>query len=740
MVYPVDPGIRVTAVFKQVSTVGNWKTCGHHTGVDFACQTGDPVYAVVEGDVRYRSYGPAFGLTVAVSPDGPGEWQYSHLSRAVPNGKRVKPGDIVGWAGTSGGVAPHLHLEWHPNHKNVWGCGIQADPLAEIRRLNRDAKPEWRFPKGHKIYLSKLVYGGHEHNDDGVSDSIVALQEMLNHDRLNGGQTLPLVGKYGPETDEEVRLCQKQHGYGSDAKGESNVGPQQAAHLLKVSGAPYKVVDDRPKGEGDPDSLRVTTFNWPKRYEDGGDDADLNLWNALASEADVIALQEAWWVYNRILSKKVQGWSFATAKTSNGENAAQILCWRDSRLESVGSGSTMISPATRVQDDAAGPNPHREKHIVWADLRDKETDELHYFGVAHFVPSKHLGGEALALWKRQRDACIEWIDRQGPRCVLLGDFNCRLNDPDAAPFRAVAQVHSVASHGERAIDWVVVKDAAEATVTDLRSTGNKGQSDHRPVSATVAWTKTVVEIDGLVGIDIASYQDGIDLSAVPADFVVVKATEGKSYVSPSMGAQYRGAKDAGRLLGLYHFARPDNNEPEDEAEWFASKASDVLAIGEAVLVLDWEVQPLDDVAWAKRWLDRVEDLTGVRPIIYMSESVTKIADWSSLDTPLWVAKYRDSDPDHGYGMGNAGPEPAVTWPGGWTIWQWTSSGVLDGWGGNLDLNLARLTRDEWAALANPTKTVEEDVVTRKEYEDLLARVEILEGMSVAVREAIEEYV
>jgi len=34
------------------------------------------------------------------------------------------------------------------------------------------------------------------------------------------------------------------------------------------------------------------------------------------------------------------------------------------------------------------------------------------------------------------------------------------------------------------------------------------------------------------GIDIASYQAGIDLASVPCDFAIIKATEGISYVNP----------------------------------------------------------------------------------------------------------------------------------------------------------------------------------------------------------------
>ena len=44
------------------------------------------------------------------------------------------------------------------------------------------------------------------------------------------------------------------------------------------------------------------------------------------------------------------------------------------------------------------------------------------------------------------------------------------------------------------------------------------------------------------GIDIASYQTGIDLTVVPCDFVIVKATEGTGYVNPDFTRAYAQAK------------------------------------------------------------------------------------------------------------------------------------------------------------------------------------------------------
>ena len=50
------------------------------------------------------------------------------------------------------------------------------------------------------------------------------------------------------------------------------------------------------------------------------------------------------------------------------------------------------------------------------------------------------------------------------------------------------------------------------------------------------------------GIDIASYQTGIDLTVVPCDFVIVKATEGTGYVNPDFSRAYSHAKNAVKSL------------------------------------------------------------------------------------------------------------------------------------------------------------------------------------------------
>lgn len=140
------------------------------------------------------------------------------------------------------------------------------------------------------------------------------------------------------------------------------------------------------------------------------------------------------------------------------------------------------------------------------------------------------------------------------------------------------------------------------------------------------------------------------------DFILVKATEGTGYVDPTCDAKYQMNKNAGKCLGVYHYARPDlGTTAKDEAKFFVDNIKGY--IGEAILVLDWESANKWDVNWAKEWLDEVLRLTGVKPLIYMSSSVTFAYDWSSVvsgDYGLWVANYGNNDgsnhgcPDVGY--------------------------------------------------------------------------------------------
>lgn len=190
----------------------------------------------------------------------------------------------------------------------------------------------------------------------------------------------------------------------------------------------------------------------------------------------------------------------------------------------------------------------------------------------------------------------------------------------------------------------------------------------------------------LKGIDTSKWQAGLNDKTINADFIIFKATEGVGYTDPECDPSYQEAISVGKLVGVYHFARPDLNPNGaiEEANYFVDN---ILGyIGAAVLALDYETNT--NVAWAKQWLDQVALRTGVNPMIYLSESAVNSADWQPICNTygLWVAKYRDNEPDYNYDMSNAGTPPNISDWQFYAMWQWTSTGRLDGYSGNLDCN------------------------------------------------------
>ncbi|WP_420832108.1 peptidoglycan DD-metalloendopeptidase family protein [Nocardia huaxiensis] len=101
---------------------------GFHWGVDFGRVGGagnEPVYASQGGTVVYSGAASGFGgpdpagwlVVDHPAEDGGGTTVYGHIIREVPHGSRVEAGQRIGRVNpdpaTNGGVAPHLHFEWH---------------------------------------------------------------------------------------------------------------------------------------------------------------------------------------------------------------------------------------------------------------------------------------------------------------------------------------------------------------------------------------------------------------------------------------------------------------------------------------------------------------------------------------------------------------------------------------------------------------------------------------------------
>lgn len=216
------------------------------------------------------------------------------------------------------------------------------------------------------------------------------------------------------------------------------------------------------------------------------------------------------------------------------------------------------------------------------------------------------------------------------------------------------------------------------------------------------------------GFDAASYQGCYNAQAAAragARFSFVKLSEGTGYTNPYAGCQLDASRNAGLRLGAYHFAHVAGLSPQAEADKFLSVARANHLIGAGVIpVLDWE--PAGNlkaqVWWAKAWLDRVAAAWGTKPLIYMSASTIRMADWtpvSSADYGLWVAGY-----PRGYAgdrLRNPGSVPYSVSP--WKFaaaWQYSSSGYVSGVGNAVDVDWFYGDAVTWAKYANaPISTV-----------------------------------
>jgi GH25 family lysozyme M1 (1,4-beta-N-acetylmuramidase) len=197
------------------------------------------------------------------------------------------------------------------------------------------------------------------------------------------------------------------------------------------------------------------------------------------------------------------------------------------------------------------------------------------------------------------------------------------------------------------------------------------------------------------GIDIASFQhppstqfpDGAPINwtqvaAAGVQFTGIKATEGNYYLNPFYAADLTGSRAAGVEPIGYAFANPKvgNGTAAQQAQYLVTNAA-FAGGGEPPLMLDIEYNPYAGgecygrtasgmVTWLSNFVAQVKTLTGQLPIIYTTQ------DWWTACTAgstafskdlMWVAAYTTA----------AAPPLPAGW-GAWGMWQYTSSGTVQG--------------------------------------------------------------
>jgi GH25 family lysozyme M1 (1,4-beta-N-acetylmuramidase) len=198
---------------------------------------------------------------------------------------------------------------------------------------------------------------------------------------------------------------------------------------------------------------------------------------------------------------------------------------------------------------------------------------------------------------------------------------------------------------------------------------------------------TCVTRDCLMGIDVSKYQGKVDWEQVKAagyDFVMIRVGYrgyGKAgTMRPDDWAKrhYKGAKEAGLLVGAYFFSQSVNEEEAREEALYALELTEGWEL-DLPIVYDWEYieegraaeVDIDTLTrCAKAFCEEISDV-GRRTMIYVSPWFGNLHLDQLEDYPQWLARYTD----------------VLDYPYRFEMWQYTSSGTVPGVNGPCDINI-----------------------------------------------------
>lgn len=202
------------------------------------------------------------------------------------------------------------------------------------------------------------------------------------------------------------------------------------------------------------------------------------------------------------------------------------------------------------------------------------------------------------------------------------------------------------------------------------------------------------------GIDVYHGDGRVDWAKVKAagiEFAYVKATQGASFHDPEHLRNAEAAREAGVLVGCYHFFEPTFNGAA-QAKHFLERAGGREGLGgQLIPALDVEKQggmsKHAHTESVRAWLEVVEAEIGRKPVIYCSPDYAN----SRLDPvfgayPLWLAMWATQEPSGKVGGWDR-----------WTFWQHSATGDVRGVPvtGGVDLNVFAGTMEDLRALVLP---------------------------------------
>ena len=188
------------------------------------------------------------------------------------------------------------------------------------------------------------------------------------------------------------------------------------------------------------------------------------------------------------------------------------------------------------------------------------------------------------------------------------------------------------------------------------------------------------------GIDVSHHQGVIswnDLLRNKAldsiiQFVYCKVTEGVGHVDRQWGHNHTALERFKKPHGGYHFFSI-KSDPLLQAEHFLNHCT--MNENSLPPVLDVETEGLSNGQLIKRmkiWLNEVEKIGGVRPIIYTSAH-------------FFNTKFKDHFPNHQFWIASYSREPDCINDSRVIHWQYTESGDVPGFDKPIDLNVSKIT-------------------------------------------------
>ena len=191
----------------------------------------------------------------------------------------------------------------------------------------------------------------------------------------------------------------------------------------------------------------------------------------------------------------------------------------------------------------------------------------------------------------------------------------------------------------------------------------------------------------------------------PVEFCYIKSTEGTTITNKYYANDYANARKRGIRCGAYHFFSTRTSGTQ-QAQFFIKNT--FFRPGDLPPVLD--VEP--SAALIKEmggtevmlnrirvWMKAVENHTGVKPILYVSQNFINkyLADAADIkeNYQVWIARYGEYKPDVRL-----------------TIWQLAADGQVRGITGDVDINVFNGYRDQYE------KFLERDTIRAKQTDDL----------------------